>query len=219
MPYVYRHIRLDSNLPFYIGIGSDNLYKRAYSKHNRNKYWKNIINKTEYKVEIVLDDLDWENACAKEKEFIALYKSYGYKLSNLTDGGEGLLNPADKVRQKISQSKLGEKNPFYGKKWSKEKLESFKVKMTGSNNPNYGKKISESQKLIIANAQKGRTKSDEEKEKIYSKTRKKVINLVTKEIYTSIEETAKIFKKSPSHMTRLIKKNKFNLMFLTDANI
>ena len=29
MAYVYRHIRLDKNEPFYIGIGSDKEYKRA----------------------------------------------------------------------------------------------------------------------------------------------------------------------------------------------
>ena len=32
MAYLYRHIRLDKNEPFYIGIGSNELnnYKRAY---------------------------------------------------------------------------------------------------------------------------------------------------------------------------------------------
>ena len=33
MAYIYRHIRLDKNEPFYIGIGSDKDYKRAYNKH------------------------------------------------------------------------------------------------------------------------------------------------------------------------------------------
>ena len=35
MAILYRHIRLDKNVPFYIGIGKD--IKRAYSKSNRNK--------------------------------------------------------------------------------------------------------------------------------------------------------------------------------------
>ena len=29
MAYLYRHIRLDKNEPFYIGIGSDTNFKRA----------------------------------------------------------------------------------------------------------------------------------------------------------------------------------------------
>ncbi len=219
MAYLYRHIRLDKNEPFYIGIGSDSSYKRAYSKHNRNKYWKNVINMTEYKIEIMLDDIDWKTACEKEKEFIQLYRSNNLHLTNMTAGGEGIFNPSEELRKKISDSKLGSKNPFYGKKWSKEKREMFRIRMQGVNNPNFGKVISDEQKLIIANAQKGRIKSSEEKEKIYSKTRKKVINTETNEVYASIQETAIVFNKSASHMTRLIKKNKFNLKFLTDANI
>ena len=41
MAYVYRHIRLDKNQPFYIGVGkNDNDLKRAFSKCNRNSYWR-----------------------------------------------------------------------------------------------------------------------------------------------------------------------------------
>ena len=45
MAYLYRHIRLDKNEPFYIGIGSDEQYGRANSKHNRNKLWNGVIKK------------------------------------------------------------------------------------------------------------------------------------------------------------------------------
>jgi len=86
--------------------------------------------------------------------------------------------------------------------------------MTGKNNPNFGKTISQNQKAIISKAQIGRVKTQEEKEKIYSKTRKKVVDTVNNIIYNSIQEVADVFKKSPSHMTRLIKANKFNLKFL-----
>lgn len=214
MAYLYRHIRLDNNLPFYIGIGSDSDYKRANSKHNRNKYWKNIIKKTTYKVDIIFNDLSWEEACKKEIEFITLYKNYNIKLANLTMGGEGLFQPNNEIIKKISNSKKGIKNPMYGKSWSIEKKQQMIQRMTGPNNPNYAKTISDKQKEIISNAQKGRIKSKEEKEKIYSKTRKKVIDLTNNIIYNSIQDVAKVFEKSPSHMTRLIKINKFNLKFL-----
>ena len=73
MAYLYRHIRLDKNTPFYIGIGSDLKYNRANSIKDRNIFWKRIANKTQYRVEIMLDDLSWEEACEKEKEFIKIY--------------------------------------------------------------------------------------------------------------------------------------------------
>lgn len=92
MAYVYRHIRLDKNEPFYIGIGSDNDYKRAFSKHSRNKYWNRIVNVTQYEVEIIFDDLSKDEAKQKEIEFIALYGKKINKngsLTNISDGGDG----------------------------------------------------------------------------------------------------------------------------------
>jgi hypothetical protein len=96
MAYVYRHIRLDNNKPFYIGIGSDDegKYKRAHNKSKRSILWKRILAKTEYKIDILLDDLSWEEACEKEKEFISMYGRLDNCLGTLcnhTDGGEGLL--------------------------------------------------------------------------------------------------------------------------------
>ena len=73
MAYLYRHIRLDKNEPFYIGIGSDNVYKRANDKKGRNKIWYDIAAKTDYEVEILFDNISWDNACKKEIEFISLY--------------------------------------------------------------------------------------------------------------------------------------------------
>jgi hypothetical protein len=115
MAYVYRHIRLDKNEPFYIGIGSDNNeYKRAYSKQKRNRYWGHIVNKYEYEVEIVLDNLTWDEACIKEKEFITLYgrEDLGLgSLTNLTFGGDGVfgLKFSDESRAKMSNSQKNKK--------------------------------------------------------------------------------------------------------------
>ena len=100
--YIYRHIRLDTNQPFYIGIGTkkdkilyESIYLRAFLKHNRNKWWKNIISKTLYKVEILLESDNYQFIKEKEIEFIKLYGRKDLTtgiLVNLTDGGDGSLN-------------------------------------------------------------------------------------------------------------------------------
>lgn len=112
MAYVYRHIRLDNNKPFYIGIGITEGYKRAYSEKDRNKYWKNIVDKAPYEVEIMLDNLTWEEACEKEIEFITLYGRKDLNegtLVNMTSGGDGVKGKIMGFEQKnkISLSKKG----------------------------------------------------------------------------------------------------------------
>jgi len=92
--YLYKHTRLDNNEVFYIGIGTSKNYARAYNKTRRNRLWVNIANKTNYVVEIVLDNIPYSDLLEREKEFIKLYgrknKNEG-TLANLTDGGEGVL--------------------------------------------------------------------------------------------------------------------------------
>lgn len=97
--YVYKHIRLDTNQVFYIGIGTKtqkdikkNTYTRAFVVCNRNKFWKNVTNKTEYKVEIVLEHNDYNFILNKEIELIKFYGKIIDKkgsLVNISDGGLG----------------------------------------------------------------------------------------------------------------------------------
>jgi group I intron endonuclease len=137
MACVYRHIRKDFNIPFYIGIGVSN--KRAYSKTHRNIYWNNIVNKTDYEVEILLDEIEYEYAKEKEIEFISLYKrkTDGGTLCNITLGGDGA---------------LGIKH-----------TEEAKLKMSI---PNRGKLISEEHRDIISKTHKGKKRSEETKKKM-----------------------------------------------------
>ena len=122
MAYLYRHIRLDTNQPFYIGIsGKDNNYKRAYIKTKRNELWGRIAFKTNYDVEIVFDNLTEKEVKNKEIEFIKLYGRIDLQtgtLANLTDGGDGVLNENTKslIRSKISKSSLGKKMSESAKK-------------------------------------------------------------------------------------------------------
>ncbi len=126
MAYVYRHIRLDTNVPFYIGVGIDANYFRAYqkTKSKRSAYWLNIIKKTAYTVDILIDDISVEISLEKEKEFISLYGRADLgtgSLVNLTDGGEnppihtGDSNPMKKPenRAKISALMTGIKRSDY----------------------------------------------------------------------------------------------------------
>ena len=109
---VYRHIRLDTNQIFYIGMGNE---KRAQSKHSRNAYWKNIVKSTEWFSEIILNDLTLKQAQEKEIEFINLYgrKNIGKgTLCNLTDGGTGGLGlkHTDEAKNKMKGRRSYNKN-------------------------------------------------------------------------------------------------------------
>lgn len=100
MAYVYTYTRLDKNEIFYVGIGSDSKYKRAKNLSLRTDYFKKIIDKSKYKLDIILDDLTWNEACLKEIELIALYgrKDLGTgNLVNFTDGGEGRKGSQNKI--------------------------------------------------------------------------------------------------------------------------
>jgi hypothetical protein len=114
MAYVYRHIRLDKNQPFYIGVGTYDTYKRAYDKKNRNLHWNNIVKKTDYEVDILIDGLSEKDAFAKEIEFISLYgkSCNGGLLCNITDGGEGGFL-SEEVNEKRKLALLGRKLPSH----------------------------------------------------------------------------------------------------------
>lgn len=124
--YLYRHIRLDTNVPFYIGIGRKNensfcglrsLYKRAYTSSKRSFMWKNIVNKHGYEVGIMFEaETEWEIK-EKEKEFIQLYGRLDKKtgtLVNYTDGADGRLGATHESLKRnieILKSRTGAKHP------------------------------------------------------------------------------------------------------------
>lgn len=149
--YLYRHIRLDKNEIFYIGIGGKEAnkggYYRAKRVSNRNKIWKDIYNGCgkNIRADIVLESDSWEFIKEKEKEFISIYgrKNNGTGiLSNLTDGGDGSVGAVytDERRKKQSEALKNSPLNLKGKKlpdWWKEKIRQTKI---GDKNPMYGKK-------------------------------------------------------------------------------
>jgi len=176
MAVVYRHKRLDTNEVFYIGIGK--LEKRAYSRHNRNKWWKNIINKTEYEVEILTIDLSWKDACELE---ILLIKEHGRQdlglgnLVNLTDGGDGTIG----FKPSIESKKLMSEKAI-GRIWTEESKNKVSIGNKGRKRSEYAKKLmSEKRKNNPTNITK------ETREKIFNSRRESAF--IIREITTGIE--------------------------------
>lgn len=108
MLIVYSHTRLDHNIVFYIGVG---LPERAYDfSVNRNAIWKKIKAQTKVKVDILYENLSFEQAYIKEKELIKFYGRLDNgtgTLANMTDGGAGVCAPSEAVRQKKRMSMIG----------------------------------------------------------------------------------------------------------------
>lgn len=143
MAILYRHIRPDKNEVFYVGIGKK--ISRAFSKQSRNTHWHNIVNSNngQYEVQIILSELDWEEAALKEIEFIKLYGKLvdgTGTLVNQTDGGEGTLGVSRKgalngMFGKKNIAVKGDKNPM--------RNPDIVARFKGCNNPMYGRVPSE----------------------------------------------------------------------------
>lgn len=135
MYYLYKHNRLDNGNPFYIGIGTKNIiktthygiYKRAYTKHGRSKYWQNIVTKYGYKIEIIYEHESLDIIKQKEIDYVKLYGRLDLKtgiLVNLTDGGDGA-NFSNEKKQKLI---FANKNRVH-RKWTIEEKENHSKKL------------------------------------------------------------------------------------------
>ena len=129
--YVYIYYRLDTNEPFYVGMGHGYRW-RELSK--RNKHFKNIINKYLFVVEIVKENLTQFEAFYWEEKIIEILvfeygfsidiknnrsSEKGYHLVNMTWGGEGCIGykHTEESKNKMSENHAdvsGENNPMYG---------------------------------------------------------------------------------------------------------
>jgi hypothetical protein len=116
--YVYSHILDNEDKPFYIGKGKGN---RAHDIKCRSEFWQRKA-RGGYRVEIIKENLSESEALELEKELIALYGRRDKKtgcLVNLTDGGDGLINPSKEVREKIGNAnKERFKDPGFREKFS-----------------------------------------------------------------------------------------------------
>lgn len=141
--------------------------QRAWNKYGESSFEFSVVELCE---EHLLDK--------KEREYICLYDACnsGY---NIEDGGnankhlsnktkEKLRNAhlgkclPDEVKQKMSNSRKGDKNPMYGKNHTEES----KQKISQKNKGKTGHKISDEQKEVLRLLNTGKTLSDETKLKI-----------------------------------------------------
>ena len=146
MAYVYRHRRLDTNEAFYIGIGSNENLKRAYSKDKRSKFWHAVVNKCGYCVDVLIKDISWDEACEIEKYLISKIgrRDLGTgPLVNMTEGGDGVSGIifTQESKEKMSKSQLGRKHTAA----TIEKMSRVQK----------GRTFSEESRIKMSNSQKG----------------------------------------------------------------
>ena len=219
---IYRHIRLDTNKVFYVGLSNSD-YKRPYDKNtSRNRYWNNIVNKTDYIVEIIATNLSKEDAKELEIFLISLYGRSNLNLGtlcNLSDGGESAngykhtteakLKIANAVKERMS-------NPEYLQKMidcntGSTRTEETKLKMRNSQ---LGKKVNDKTKQKLSEINKQKVYNNES----YIKPIQ-IIDKITLNIYNSITEASlelKINKSTLTHYLLGSRKNKTNLIYLKD---
>lgn len=124
--YVYLHRKATTGEVFYVGKGTGD---RAYVKSHRTVFWKNVVDKHDYEVTLVLCNLPEDFAYELERRVIAFYgrRDIGTgQLVNMCDGGKTRTGHfhTDKSKEKIRQYRLG-------KKLSEESVRKLKGKTKG----------------------------------------------------------------------------------------
>lgn len=125
---------------------------------------------------------------------------------NISDGGS-TTRISEEGRKKLSEQKMGEKNPRYGKIYTAEERARISEQTRGEKNPNYGRKHTEEERRKISEAITGRHLSEEHKQNIseFMKGRfvgrprpegsgrpsKRVICIETGEVFDSIADAAR----------------------------
>lgn len=85
--YIYIHIKPDTDEVFYVGKGKGDRYKR---KSSRNKWWNNTVNKYGFESVKIEEGLSCKESSELEIYWISQFKAWGFNLTNITNGGEGM---------------------------------------------------------------------------------------------------------------------------------
>lgn len=156
---MYIHRNKVTNVVFYVGKGKEG---RAFDKKSRSSFWKRYVKKHQYVVELVEQDIQEWYAFELECDLISYYgrRDNGTgSLLNLTDGGEGHSNPTTETRAKLRESKLGDKNPSFGKTTSDRQKEAARAACLN-------REISQLTRQKLSISRKGRKASESQLEKM-----------------------------------------------------
>lgn len=107
--YVYLHKKKTNGEVFYVGKGRT---WRVTSNGGRNKWWKSIVAKHGLDFDFVAKNLTNEMACELEVRTIKSLKNNGFKLCNISDGGEaGMAGKplSEETKRKLSIALSGRK--------------------------------------------------------------------------------------------------------------
>lgn len=177
--------------PFYVGV--TNNFKRRKNEHKlyvkKQKKWAvyNKINKLireydyELRMEIIKEDLSKEEAYELEMKTIKDYRDKGYKLYNMSEGGEGIVGHkpvfteewkkrlSDAAKERVKRDGVN----FKGCKHSEDTKRIMKEKhsdVSGDKNPFHGKRhteqVKEASRERAIKLFRGKEKSEEHKRKI-----------------------------------------------------
>jgi hypothetical protein len=143
MFYTYAHYTPQGRL-FYIGKGQ---HGRAHSKHGRSSYWNKIVAKHgSPEVQILANWDTEEEVFSHERLLISCFRDLGYKLCNLSNGGEGPsgMKHSEEVKEKLRVFHMGNtwrKGFKHSEERKKEISEFFKGTTFSTGNTNARKWI------------------------------------------------------------------------------
>lgn len=132
MFYTYAHYKPQGGL-FYIGKGSG---ARAFQKNGRNAYWNRVVAKYgNPHVEILARWDSEKEAMNHEVLLISCFKDMGYKLTNMSAGGDGCsgYKHTEESRKKIQIARLGNKHGL-GKVFSQTRRNKIASKLKNNKN-------------------------------------------------------------------------------------
>lgn len=175
--YVYLHLRGTDNKPFYVGKGCGN---RAYVKSGRSQYWNRMNNKHGCVVKILFANMTESDAFDIEKQIISVLRKDGYKLCNLTDGGEGTsgIVVSQETREKLSKANKGRTD--------------YEYSLSLARKAKQGKPLSPEARRNMSLAQLGKKHTEETKKKM-SKTHFENPPYCDKNIYTFYHKDGDVF--------------------------
>lgn len=133
--YIGKTIRsLDERLKYHI-------QDAKYSKYTSKKVsWiKSLLNYNEDPIIRLVEKVDKDEVDFWEQFYIELYKSWGFRLTNMTRGGDGIQNPSKEIRNKIRKSLKKTRGKGY-KPWNYGLITSQSTKQKQSKAKNSKKK-------------------------------------------------------------------------------